>query len=145
MKKCTICKEEKELCEFNKRSVNKDGYQNICRECSNERSRKYYENNREKHIETITKRGKKTLKENRQKVYDYYKTHSCVDCGESNPVVLEFDHRDGVDKKGSISSLIGNGCSWNTIKEEIDKCDVRCANCHRIRTAEQLGWYVDLT
>ena len=73
------------------------------------------------------------------KIFDYYKTHQCIDCGENNPIVLEFDHRDGVEKIDNISRLIDR--SWDTIKKEIDKCDVRCANCHRIRTAKQQGWY----
>ena len=144
MKKCTICKEEKELCEFNKRASNKDGIQNICRVCSNEKSRSYYENNTEKHKKVILKRNRRIINENRQKAWDYQKTHHCVDCGESNPVVLEFDHRDDVNKLNTISTLVGSGCSWRKIEEEIEKCDVRCANCHRIRTAEQQNWYQDL-
>jgi len=92
----------------------------------------------------VGKRNKKLIKQNQQLIFDYYRENPCIDCGETNPVVLEFDHRDGVDKKGDISKLVARGLCWERIKEEIDKCDVRCANCHRIRTAKQFGWYKGL-
>lgn len=64
---------------------------------------------------------------------------SCVDCGENDPVVLEFDHRDGVEKEDAVARLIVS-CRWAEVAAEIAKCDVRCANCHRRRTAAQFGW-----
>jgi transcription elongation factor Elf1 len=56
----------------------------------------------------------------------------CVDCGEENHIVLDFDHLK--DKKYNISRMIHDGFSWAAIKKEIAKCEVVCANCHRIRT-----------
>jgi hypothetical protein len=41
-----------------------------------------------------------------------------------------------------VSALVNGKYSWSKILEEIEKCDVRCANCHRRRTAKQLGWYI---
>jgi hypothetical protein len=64
-------------------------------------------------------------------------THPCVDCGESDPVVLEFDHRDPAAKSFSIGDALGKTWQWEKIAAEIAKCDVRCANCHRRRTARQ--------
>ena len=139
MKKCTTCKEEKELCFFNKNKTKSDGYNNICRECSNQRSKKYYNENKEHHKSIIYKRNIKIRNENRSKLYEFYLVHPCVDCGEKNPVVLEFDHKNSVEKIANVSNLLDN--KWETIQKEIDKCDVRCANCHRIRTAKQFGWY----
>jgi hypothetical protein len=55
----------------------------------------------------------------------------CTDCGEQDPVVLEFDHR--ADKREAVVRL-ACGCSLETLRQEIAKCDVRCANCHRVRT-----------
>ena len=69
------------------------------------------------------------------------KSNPCVDCNEADPIVLEFDHRDDVEKIAEVGKLVANGYKWETIKEEIDKCDVRCANCHRRRTAKQFNWY----
>lgn len=71
----------------------------------------------------------------------YFSENPCVDCGETNPIVLEFDHRDREEKKYNISEMIAKGSSIKSIKEEINKCDVRCANCHKIRTAKQFNWY----
>jgi hypothetical protein len=67
-------------------------------------------------------------------------TSFCVDCGESDPRVLEFDHVSGV-KTGNVCDMIGSLISWRRISEEISKCVVRCANCHRRKTIRQLKWY----
>jgi len=60
----------------------------------------------------------------------------CMDCGLSDPRVLQFHHRDPTLKKGSISRMTKNGYSLKKLKEEIDKCDILCANCHLIRHKE---------
>lgn len=75
---------------------------------------------------------------NRRLVWEYKKTHPCVDCGESDPVVLEFDHQR--DKKNWIANMLGSNVSHKKILDEIAKCVVRCANCHRRKTAKQLGY-----
>ena len=74
-------------------------------------------------------------------MFAYLHEHPCVDCGETDIAVLEFDHRSQATKELRVSALVCQGYKWETIKTEIDKCDVRCANCHRRRTAIQLGWY----
>ena len=131
-KTCTKCKKEKDKKEFNKNKTRKDGLQNICKICSREKSKKFYQDNVE------CKAGKK--KENRQNINEYLSSHPCVDCKNNNIIVLEFDHIDRSKKHKAISEMIATGYSWIKIKEEIDKCDVRCANCHRIKTAKQLGY-----
>lgn len=73
------------------------------------------------------------------KVLTFLKTHPCVDCGESDPVVLTFDHVRGT-KKANVSEMLAGKCSWSTIESEIAKCEVRCANCHMRRTAQQLKY-----
>ena len=65
------------------------------------------------------------------------KASGCVDCGESNPIVLDFDHIR--DKKYNISRMIHDGFSWKAIVKEMQKCEVVCANCHRIRTHNRLA------
>ena len=72
-------------------------------------------------------------------MFAYLDVHPCVDCGERDPLVLDFDHRS--DKIAEVSVLVGRGADWTTIAEEIAKCEVRCANCHRRRTAERAGGY----
>ena len=66
-------------------------------------------------------------------VLEYLKRHPCVDCGESDPVVLEFDHVRG-EKKAGISKMLTNKVPLKTLLAEIAKCEVRCANCHRRKT-----------
>ena len=60
--------------------------------------------------------------------------YGCTDCGyNESPYALQFDHI-GDDKKASVSNLIRSDYSWSTIKTEILKCEVVCANCHAVRT-----------
>ena len=77
----------------------------------------------------------------RLRVIEYLETHSCVDCGEDDYVVLEFDHREDSVKHTEVATMVGDGVGWAKVEAEIAKCDVRCANCHRRRTAEQWGHY----
>lgn len=65
----------------------------------------------------------------------------CTDCGyRAHPRALDFDHRDGALKTFNVSKILRSTQDWNRIQAEIDKCDVRCANCHRIRTAQENHW-----
>lgn len=70
-------------------------------------------------------------------ITDYLATHPCVDCGEADPIVLEFDHRG--DKRFEIGSAVKRGRGIKRIAEEMAKCDVRCANCHRRKTYAERG------
>ena len=70
----------------------------------------------------------------RKLVTDYLVEHPCIDCGESDIVVLEFDHRDPSTKKFNVADGARRGFSSTSVKAEIEKCDVRCANCHRRKT-----------
>lgn len=64
----------------------------------------------------------------------------CLDCGEAYPpFVMDFDHRIGVNKLFNISEIVTKrGCTVTMLKAEIAKCDVVCANCHRMRTHSRL-------
>ena len=75
----------------------------------------------------------------KRKMMDFYKTNPCVDCGETDPRVLDFDHVSI--KKHNISTLLKKEYSWETILEEAKNCEVRCANCHRIKTAINQNHY----
>lgn len=76
----------------------------------------------------VYQKQNKTIK--RQYVTNYLNSHPCIDCGEKDIEVLEFDHVKGVKRK-AISNLIMQSYSIETLIIEIDKCEVRCANCHR--------------
>lgn len=139
-KKCTLCKQIKLLEFFSKRNLSKDGYQNICKECSEKHSKKYYKKNKSAHKKKTKEQRKIILKRNYQFIWDYLLQHPCIDCGNNNPVVLEFDHVSG-EKIAPVSVLAHDSWSLVKIQAEIDKCEIRCANCHRIKTAHQLNWY----
>lgn len=72
-----------------------------------------------------------------RKLYEYLQEHPCIDCGETNILTLEFDHIK--QKTYNVSDMPGI-TSWEKILKEIEKCEVVCANCHRIRTANRGGW-----
>lgn len=78
----------------------------------------------------------------KRKMMDFYKSHPCVDCGEDDPRVLDFDHLNN--KKYNVSSLLRKEYSWDSILEEAAKCEVRCANCHRKKTARDQNHYTHL-
>lgn len=78
---------------------------------------------------------------NREWILSYLAEHPCIDCGEPDPIVLHFDHRDETEKFKSISFLVKKGRSLASIEDEVRKCDVRCANCHMKRTAKQFSWW----
>lgn len=74
-------------------------------------------------------RNKKFLKE-------YLAGHPCVDCGESDPDILEFDHVQG-DKRNHVTTMAWAASSIGLLQDEIAKCEVRCCNCHRKVTVQR--------
>ena len=137
MKYCKLCSTDKPFSDFNRRG---SGYQPYCRYCQSSLHREYYDSNRSKRKKQIRDRAAIHKRAAREYVLNYLSNHPCVDCGEKNRVVLQFDHVRG-EKFAEISKLINNGALITTISEEIAKCDVRCANCHIIATAQRAGWY----
>jgi hypothetical protein len=74
-------------------------------------------------------------------VLEHLKSAACVECGIADQLVLQFDHRTGAGKLRDIGWYVSSGCRTSLLIEEIARCDVRCANCHRRRTAEVRGWF----
>lgn len=71
-------------------------------------------------------------------IHDHLKC-GCIECGESRIPALQFDHFR--DKKENVSCMLYH--SVDALLEEIKKCEIRCANCHAVKTAEEQGWYSD--
>lgn len=132
-KRCRRCHRYWNLSEFNQSSTTKDGFQPNCRICQKNLNSEYAQ----KKIEA--KRARRAIV--RAKLYDYLLLNPCKDCGESDPVVLQFDHRDPTLKKGNVSEMVQQAHTWCQIRAEIDKCDVVCANCHTKRTSKQFNWW----
>ena len=143
LKVCSLCGKEKSISDFNKNKKKSDGLQTQCRSCGKEKSKSYYKANVEKHKTVILKRKKKVIKQTAQYVWNYLKQNPCVDCGEKDPIVLDLDHVRGK-KKRAVSHLVRRGNCLETIKKEIDKCEVRCSNCHRLKTAKDFQWYKNI-
>lgn len=113
--------------------------------------RERYLLNRESHIAQTSLNAKNNrsrysrykrdnVRRNRIFTRAYLAIHPCVDCGESDTIVLEFDHVRG-EKIDSICKMSADSRSIDSIKKEIEKCEVRCANCHRRRHKEPF-WYI---
>ena len=116
---------------------NKDGRQPYCRVCTAAYHQDHVTNspNRKSDLKA-TKR--KAIERNQGYVDQYLRDHPCVDCGNDDPIVLEFDHIAERGKKlAGVSSLVHTGCALQRVIDEIAKCDVRCANCHRKVTASR--------
>lgn len=109
-----------------------------CRFCQSQVSKQHYKNNKQPYFDRTRVREVQVTEDNRRKLAEYLSCHPCTDCGETDIRVLDFDHVRGK-KSGEISRMMNIGCSWSTIKAEIAKCEVRCANCHRIREGKKNG------
>jgi len=69
----------------------------------------------------------------REFMTEYMADKCCVDCGIDNPVVLDFHHKPGVEKNFKIADALHYRVGLGSLQAELEKCEVLCANCHRIR------------
>lgn len=118
---------------FNRSPKNLDGLHSYCRECQ----RAYYRANAARHGANVrrTSAARKALM--RDMVVEAMR-NGCVDCGNRDIRVLEFDHVRGV-KVSGIGAMIRMGRGAGAVRAEIDKCEVRCRNCHALATLDRLG------
>lgn len=135
-KRCGVCFELLPLESFHRRTASSDGRQSRCKECL----KAWYGANKEQHIADVTRLKTLRTQDNRRRLREYLLAHPCVDCRESDLRVLDFDHRDRSLKRGMVSQMVYSA-GWPRIAAEVALCDVRCANCHRRRTAQQLGYW----
>ena len=98
--------------------------------------RRHYLKNKEEIKARSFKRNKVQRVRNREFVMSIKEISECIDCGENNPLVLDFDHVKG-EKIMAISDMSNKAYGIDTISKEMDKCEVRCANCHRIITEKR--------
>ena len=137
---CARCRVHKPIGEFPLTNAARGTYRSYCRPCCREYGREHYERNRERYLGRIRRRRDIDRPANQRYVDDYLATHPCVDCGEADPVVLEFDHRDPSQKRDDVGRL-AHSDSLVLVIAEVAKCDVRCGNCHRRRTLRMFGSY----
>lgn len=138
-KRCSMCHEWKPLSDVHQNRRRRDGRQNACKPCNIARNQRWYRENpdvRRRRMDEQVRRRKRFLQ---RQLLAYLREHPCVDCGEPDPVVLDFDHQR--DKIANVSLMVLKKRPWPVILAEIAKCEVVCANCHRRRTAAQLRSY----
>lgn len=112
MKQCSNCKEYKPEKEFYWKDKAHTILNSKCKLCSNARMT---ELRRERYI----------------LVQEYKTSKGCAVCGEKRHWVLDLHHRDGKEKEDTVSNMLRKNVSWEKIQEELDRCEVLCANCHR--------------
>lgn len=133
---CSTCRRVLPRECFSGRAASPDGLQPRCKDCW----REWYAVHKAAHVAAVRERAARRVAAHRLRLAEYLRDHPCVDCGETDLRVLDFDHRDRTDKRGQVSRLVFS-VGWARLAEEIARCDVRCSNCHRRRTAEQMGWW----
>lgn len=140
LKRCAICNEHFPTHQFNRRRKSTDGLQPHCRECNRIACRAYYLRNPSKHVRDVRANNDQYIARNREVVLAHLFANPCVDCGESDPTVLEFDHVRG-EKEGEVPRLAAVPVRHERLVAEIAKCEIRCANCHRRRTGAVQRWW----
>lgn len=134
-KKCGKCEEWKLFAEF---SMKLKSRASSCKKCIASYGKEHYKKNRSKYIERAKINEEVSIKRNRAFVRALKELNPCMDCGIKYPYyVMDFDHRERSTKRADVSDLTKQAFGLETIQEEIDKCDLVCANCHRKRTFQR--------
>jgi hypothetical protein len=131
MKRCSSCKTDKPLTEFNRKRKNKDGLQSLCKSCNRTRSKRYYAENREHHKRVILERNTEARKAKQEFIAQFKAGKKCYYCPEDTACCLDFHHLDPSTKEFNISQMLHDGCSFKRLLKEIGKCLLLCSNCHR--------------
>ena len=124
MKKCCRCKQEKDEKCFSKKW---NRMQSACRDCHKLYASEHYKLNKDYYLT----RNIKNRQKNKMIFYEFLDSKSCVDCWNSDRRVLEFDHISW--KSFNIGNKIQDS-KLSSLMKEINKCEIVCCNCHRIRT-----------
>lgn len=136
-KRCSTCRSRLPLEAFALSRRARDGRQARCRACW----RSWYAEHREERIALVDRRRAEVRAAHQERLIEHLLANPCVDCGETDLRVLDFDHEDPAGKVADVARLASMNIAWARIAAEIAMCSVRCANCHRRRTAEQLGYW----
>lgn len=136
---CTGCGHERPINEFvvKDRASLRRGM--CCRSCRSAYGKAHYQRNKAAYLARNRSRRTAGRSAYWHWLMDYLFHHPCVDCGETDIVVLQFDHREDTEKVSTVGAML-NHASWAKLRAEVAKCDVRCANCHRLKTAKDFNW-----
>src|SRR5947209_1817076 len=141
MKRCGRCGETKSIDQFSFRKKAAGARHSICKVCHGVYRATYVARHGTAGLHArIYSHTVRYRERNRRFLNDYLSAHPCVDCGIADPIVLEFDHVSG-SKRAALSAMAYSAATIETLRVEIAKCEVRCANCHRRRTAQSRGYW----
>ena len=150
-KPCSTCKNWKLVSEYSKANNTSTGLHSQCKVCKCA-SQAFYSNDPLVQLMEQEVRVERKLKAQataKEFVKQYLQQSSCVDCGINDWVVLEFDHiekkyRTSGNKRMGVAQMMANGFKLETIAAEVEKCEVRCRNCHARKTYEREGsWRIE--
>lgn len=148
MKTCTVCGVNKHEMDYFYRNKRNNKLHSQCKQCYVSKRRDtwkaYYYKHGSKYREKAVSRNREIKNKLREKMLKYLSDKSCSVCGISDVRVLEFDHKDPSTKSFAIAAAIANTRSWDKILTEINKCQILCANCHKIKTSSEQNWYKSL-
>ena len=134
---CKVCGFVGDYGDFPKDRSRPSGYRNICKLCWAAKARTYRSDNPERALRIAKRSTQKkdkhipglSYKEKREILDDIKRSRACYFCQEDEPVALDFHHRDPNEKDFTVSAEIHK--TINQLLEEVAKCEVICANCHR--------------
>lgn len=127
-KRCSYCKRRRLIKFFSKNRAMKDGLHHYCRDCKSICNKKYYR----KDPKRWSRHTNSRRQQNRQSIAIIKEQSPCTDCQQYFPAcVMDFDHIT-THKTLNISKMVHY--SWKKILEEMNRCELVCANCHRLRT-----------
>jgi len=134
MKTCSKCREVKPLDEFARDVATRSGTRGVCKSCNSLAFAAWKAANADPHRVSTARRRRERRDECRARLDKLKTDMPCVDCGgRFHPVQMDFDHLPGAVKLSGVSAMIGTH-AWPAIQREVEKCELVCANCHRLRT-----------
>lgn len=145
MKVCTNCGIAKEESDYFFKIKKIGKLHSQCKVCYSIKRATYMQQHYEKYGDAYRRRARErkhlVKRQSQERLLNFLSDKSCEDCDFSDIRVLDFDHIEPSLKSFGIARAVNEGYSWAKIQEEIAKCRIVCANCHRIRTANQYNWY----
>jgi hypothetical protein len=132
-KRCPKCDADVPLSQFNRRANGR--WSPYCKPCMSAYCKAHYAKNAQSHNARRIEADRTYQARNLAYVQAELRARSCIDCGESNPAVLEFESADS--QRSQVAHLIGRGAGLSALKREMMRCVVRCLRCSRCRSARQ--------
>lgn len=135
-KYCNKCGKDQPFSSFSSKNSTRDGKHSNCRTCQSSYTKSHYQRNKKSYAIKARRNSRKREHEVRMLIRSQ-KSKPCMDCGVSYPhYVMDFDHLEKGSKKFMLSVAVRDSFKWSNqdVLNEIAKCDLVCANCHRIRT-----------